>query len=193
MKLNLNHLQLIPLLVMSMILTGCMRRDPEAEKREAFNQVLAKLRSCAPEQKTQDQKAPDQKAPDQKAEDKLTIAIAGVTINPNETAVKIVVYALAEDTDFDLPVYWMSRGRWLINEEGRTYLLDERCREYKLKERRSSTTEKLPPDGRIRLKRGQAFEAILSFPSLPDQTQIGVLVYGERTIPFWLLNQPQSQ
>jgi hypothetical protein len=183
MKLNLNHLQLTPLLVMSMILTGCMRRDPEAEKREAFNQVLAKLRSCAP----------DQKAPDQKAEDGLKIAIAGVTINPNETAVRIVVYALAEDTDFDLPVYWMSRGRWLINEEGRTYLLDERCREYKLKDRRSSTTEKLPPNGRIRLNRGQAFEAILSFPALPDQTQIGVLVYGERTIPFWLLNQPQSQ
>jgi hypothetical protein len=191
MKLNLNHLQLTPLLVIGMILTGCVRRDPEAEKREAFNQALAKLRSCAADQKTPDQKAPDQKAPDQKTEDKVKIAIAGVTVNPNETAVTIVAYALAEDTDFDLPAYWMSRGRWLINEEGRAYLLDERCREYKLKDRRSSTAEKIPPEGRIRLNRGQAFEAILSFPPLSDQTKVGVLVYGERTIPFWLLNQQQ--
>jgi hypothetical protein len=183
MKLNLNHLQLTPLLIISIILTGCARRDPEAEKRQAFNQVLAKLRSCVP----------DQKAPDQKAEDKLKIAIAGVTVNPNETAVRIVAYALEEEIDFDLPAYWMSRGRWLINEVGRAYLLDERCREYKLKDRRSSTTEKIPPNGRIRLNRGQAFEAILSFPPLLDQPQIGVLVYGERIIPFWLLNQPQSQ
>jgi hypothetical protein len=183
MKLNLNHLQLTPLLVMSMILTGCVRRDPEAERRQAFNQALAKLRSCAP----------DQKAPDQRAEDRLKIAIAGVTMNPNETAVRIVAYALEEEIDFDLPVYWMSRGRWLINEEGRTYLLDERCREYKLKDRRSTTAEKIPPNGRIRLNRGQAFEAILSFPRLPDQTQIGILVYGERTIPFWLLHQQHLQ
>jgi hypothetical protein len=178
MKLNLNHLQLTPLLVICIILTGCAQRDPEGERRQAFTQGFAKLRSCAP---------------DQKAEDKLKIAIAGVTINQNETAVKIVAYAPEEDIDFDLPVYWMSRGRWLINEEGRTYLLDERCREYKLKDRRSSTTEKIPPNGRIRLNRGQAFEAILSFPPLLDQPQIGVLVYGDRIIPFWLLNQPQSQ
>jgi hypothetical protein len=178
MKLNLNHLQLTPLLVISIILTGCARRDPEGERRQAFTQGFAKLRSCAP---------------DLKADDKLKIAIAGVTTDQNETAVRIVAYALEEDIDFDLPVYWMSRGRWLIKEEGRAYLLDERCREYKLKGRRSSTSEKLPPDGRIRLNRGQFIEAILSFPSLPEQSQIGVLVYGERTIPFWLLNQPQLQ
>jgi hypothetical protein len=183
MKLNLNHLQLTPLLVISMILTGCVRRDPEAEKRQAFNETFARLRSCVP----------PQKAPDQKAEDKLKIAIASVTNSPNETAVKIVAYALEEETDFNLPVYWMSRGRWLINEEGRAYLLDERCREHKLKDRRSATSERLPPNGRIRLNRGQALEAILSFPPLSDQTQIGVLVYGERTLPFWILDQPQSQ
>jgi hypothetical protein len=178
MKLNLNHLQLTPLLVMSMILTGCARRDPEAEKRQALNEALGKLRSCAP---------------DQKADDRLKIAIAGVTVDQGETAVRIVVYAPEQDIDFDLPVYWMSRGRWLINEQERTYLLDERCREYKLKGRRSATTETLPPNGRIRVNRGHAFEAILSFPSLSDQTQIGILVYGDRTIPFWLLNQQQSQ
>jgi hypothetical protein len=183
MKLNLNHLQLTPLLVISMVLTGCVRRDPEAEKRQAFNEPFAKLRSCVPQQK----------APDEKAEEKIKIAIAGITINPNETAVKIVAYALEQDTDFNLPVYWMSRGRWLINEEGRAYLLDERCREHKLKDRRSATTEKLPPHGRIPLNRGQVFEAILSFPRLSDQTQIGVLVYGERALPFWIMDQPQSQ
>jgi hypothetical protein len=178
MKLNLILIQLIPLLIISTVMGGCARRDPEAERQQAFNQTLDKMQSCAP---------------GRNEEDIIKIAITGVTTNPNETAVRIVAYTLEEGIDFDLPVYWMSRGRWLINEQARAYLLDERCREYKLKDRRSSTKEALPPDGRIRLNRGQAFEAILSFPRLPDQTQIGMLVYGDRTIPFWVVNKQQSQ
>jgi hypothetical protein len=183
------------ILIMSLLLGGCSRPDPEAEKQKAFNQVLAKLRSCVPNQKPED-KSPEEKAdPANKAkEDKLKIAIAGVTLTPNETAVRIVAYALDEDIDFDLPVYWMSRGRWLINEQGRSYLLDERCREYKLKDRRSSTPDHpIPVNGRIRLNKGQVFEATLSFPRLSDQTQIGVLVYGERILPYLLLHQSQSR
>jgi hypothetical protein len=179
MKLNLKHLQLSILLILTILFSGCTRRgDPDAERQKLFNQAFAKLRSCVP--------------PNQKADDKLKIAIAGVTLNPDETAVKIVGYALDQDIDFDLPVYWMSRGRWLINEEGRSYLLDERCREYKLKDRRSSPAHPIPLDGRIRLNQGQFFEATLSFPRL-SETQIGVLVYGDQTFPFWLLNQPQQR
>lgn len=178
MKLNLLLIQLIPLLIIGMVMAGCARRDPETEREQAFSQTLEKLQSCAPERNE---------------EDKIKIAIAGITTDLDETAVRIVAYTLDEDIDFDLPVYWMSRGRWLISEQARAYLLDERCREYKLKDRRSSTKEALPPDGRIRLNRGQAFEAILSFPRLPDQTQIGILVYGDRTIPFWYMNKQQPQ
>jgi hypothetical protein len=79
----------------------------------------------------------------------------------------------------------------LINEKGRVYLLDEQCREYKLKDRRSSvgtnsSAIQAPPDGRIKLEAGQVFEATLSFPRLPDEVQMGVLVYGQRTFPFLL-------
>lgn len=179
MKLNLLIIQLIPLLFISMVMAGCARRDPEAERQQAFSRTLEKMQSCAPERKEE--------------EGIIKIAIAGVTSSTNETAVKIVAYTLEEGIDFDLPVYWMSRGRWLINEQARAYLLDERCRVYRLKDRRSSTKEALPPDGRIRLNRGQAFEAILSFPRLPDQTQIGILVYGDRTIPFWVMSKQQAQ
>jgi hypothetical protein len=180
MKLNRKHLQLSMLLLSATLFGGCSRRgDPGVERQKLFNQAFAKLRSCVP-------------PITQKADDNLKIAIAGVTLNQDETAVKIIGYTLDEDIDFDLPVYWMSRGRWLINEEGRSYLLDERCREYKLKDRRSSPGHPIPLNGRIRLNKGQFFEATLSFPSL-SETQIGVLVYGDRTIPFWLLNQPQQR
>jgi len=174
---------LVSMLFSIFIMSGCLRRSPEAERQQALDQIFAKFRSCAP---------PEMKT-EQKDEDKLKMAIAGVQINPNETAVRIVAYTLDEDINFDLPVYSMSRGRWLINEVGRSYLLDERCREYKLKDRRPLPNHPpLPLDGRIPLNRGQAFEVILSFPRLSD-TQIGVLVYGQRIMPFWILNQSQPQ
>jgi hypothetical protein len=198
MKLYPNRLQQTTVLIISilslagLLLSGCSRRDPEAEKQQARTQVFAKLRSCVPVQKPEE-KSPEEKAVTAGQTDKLRIAIAGVTLNPDETAVRIVAYALDEDIDFDLPVYWMSRGRWLINEQGRAYLLDERCREYKLKDRRSSTPDHpIPLNGRIRLNKGQVFEATLSFPRF-DQSQIGVLVYGERTFPFWLPNQANAR
>jgi hypothetical protein len=44
--------------------------------------------------------------------------------------------------------------------------------------------EKIPPDGRIRLKPGQAFEATLFFPPFPDRTRVGALIYDGRVLPF---------
>lgn len=179
MKPNLGDLQLAALLILLALSQGCSRRvDPEAERQRLLSQALTKLRSCLP--------------PKQNYDDKVKIAIAGVTVNPQETAVKIVAYTLDQELDFDLPVYWPSRGRWLINEEGRSYLLDERCREYKLQDRRYTSNQLAPVNGRIHLNQGQFFEATLSYPRLSD-TQFGVLVYGERILPFWLLNQPQQR
>jgi hypothetical protein len=122
----------------------------------------------------------------------LKLAIESVESAQNVTRVQMVAYARDEATDFYLPVYRMSAGRWLINEKGRAYLLDERCREFRLNDAKPSPDspsdflggEKIPKDGRIRLKPGQALEATLVFPPLPDRTRVGALVYDGRVLPF---------
>jgi hypothetical protein len=161
---------------LSLLGSGCSHRDPEPERRAAVESTISKIRSCAPENR------PD---------DKLKLAIANVKIEPQHTSVRLVAYAFDQAIDFDLPVYIMSRGRWMINDVGRAYLLDEHCSEYRLRDRRSSSGQAVPLDGRIRLNPGQAFEAILNFQRLPDQTRMGVLVYGNNTLSFMLWDQAQ--
>ena len=156
---------------------ACSRRDPAAELRAAMAGERAKLRACLPEH------APAEGGPG--------LAIAAVTREPSETRVRLVAYAVGEAADFDLPVYLMSRGRWLINDVGRAYLLDGQCREYKLKDRRPAERQKEAKNGRVRLERGEAFEVWLSFPRLPDEAHEGALVYGRRVLPFWLLSEPR--
>lgn len=160
-------------LVMSLclLLVGCSGRDQEAQQREAVAMALGKLQACAP---------------GDEAEGDITLAIASITRKANETSVRLVAYALDQPVEFDLPTYSLSRGRWLIRETGRTYMLDEQCREYKLKERKSVAGRESPPDGRISLAAGQVIEATLSFPALPEDVQMGVLVYGRRALPFLL-------
>jgi len=154
------------------LLADCSRRDRETEMREAIRAAQAKLRSCLPTAEP---------------EGSYQLAIAAVTRGPDETKVRLVAYAAGGPADFDLPAYLMSRGRWLINERGRAYLLDEQCREYKLKGRQPTAGQVEAKNGRVPLKPGEAFELTLSFPRLPDEAQEGVLVYGTRVLPFSLL------
>jgi hypothetical protein len=122
------------------------------------------------------------------------LAIESVVRDKNATRVRLIAYARDEAVDFYLPVYRMSAGRWLINEKGRVYLLDEQCREFRLNDAKPSPGslsdflggEKIPPDGRIRLKPGQAFEATLVFPPLSDRARVGALIYDGRVLPFAL-------
>ncbi|HKQ80492.1 MAG TPA: hypothetical protein VJ810_42750, partial [Blastocatellia bacterium] len=103
--------------------------------------------------------------------------------------------------DFYLPIYLLSAGRWVINEKGRAYLLNEQCREFKLYESKPSSTSssifweggRIPQGGRIRLNPGQVFETTLVFPPLPDQTRVGALVYDGRFLPFTLLTETQRR
>ena len=142
---------------------------------------MVKLGSCLREE-----------SPEENLEESFKLVLAETTLKPDETLVRIVAYATGRAVDFDLPVYRMSSGRWLINEKRRVYLVDEACRQYKLKDRGFAAEQTLgPQDGRIRLSPGQAFEATLSFPRLPDQTRMGVLVYGERRMLFTLWKKPQ--
>ena len=133
-------------------------------RQAAVAATFAKLQSCAPKDE---------------GEHDVKLSVVSVVRHPEETSVRLAAYALDKPVEFNLPVYLLSRGRWLINEKGRVYLLDEQCREYKLKDRRSSvgtnsSAIQAPPDGRIKLEAGQVFEATLSFPRLPDEVQMGV-------------------
>jgi hypothetical protein len=162
---------------LTLLLPCASCRDPEAEKRAAVDAFFARARSCKEASEP---------------EGNLKLAIASVTNTANETRVRLVAYAFDEAVDFDLPVYRLSAGRWLINEKGRAYLLDEQCREFKLNNRKSSSgARQIPLDGRIRLNPGQAFEATLVFYRLPDQTRVGTLVYAGRVLPFTLSAETQ--
>lgn len=109
---------------------------------------------------------------------------------------RILVKAGEEAAVFQLPVYRMSAGRWLIGNAGRTYLIDELCREYRLKDRKSVTAAGIPLDGKIPLRPEESYEADLLFPKLihplkldpahPEKPVRLVLVYEKRVLAFSL-------
>ncbi len=153
------------LLLLGLLLSGCSRSSAPPPRPEP-------LASCLPESEP---------------EGNLRIAISSFNRGADKTRVRIVAYAVAEPADFALPVYYMSRGRWTVDENYRAYLLDAECREYKLQDRHDAAGTDAPPDGRMKLKPGNSFETTLDFPSLPAKTRNGVLVYGRRIIPFFVL------
>ena len=115
----------------------------------------------------------------------VSLTLTEIRNESERTAVKIVAQAAQNPADFYVPQYLMSRGRWLINEQGRAYLLDEQCREYKLKDR-TPAVGKVPDSGRIELKPGKAYELTLSFPRLLGEVKAGALVYDNWVLPFTL-------
>jgi len=170
-------------LSLSFCLSGCSRSTTEAEKRAAVDEFFAHARSCWPSNGRNDANAGS-----------LRLVVESVVSAADETHVRLVAYALDEAVDFHLPLYRLSAGRWLINESGRVYLLNEQCRELKLKDRKSSSEgQQIPKDGLIRLNPGEAFEVTLIFPPLPDRTRAGALVYEGRVLPFMLRTETQRR
>jgi hypothetical protein len=165
-------------LCLLLCLAGCSRPVTEAEKRAAVDEFFTRARSCWPSD----------------GESAAPLAVESVVSDKNATSVRLAAYARDEAVDFYLPVYRLSAGRWSINEKGRVYLLDEQCREFKLNDSKPSPKSSLifwgggriPEGGRIRLKPGQVFELTLFFPSMPDRTRVGALVYDGRVLPFAL-------
>ncbi len=188
------NLSLSPFLLVSLspcllvfLLTGCSRQPSEAEKRAAVDSYFAQARSCWPSDGRNSEDAGG-----------LRLTVESVRNAEDATRVRLVAYALDEAVDFHLPVYRLSAGRWLINEKGRAYLLDERCREFKLNDRKPSAGSfaggrQVPLDGIVRLNPGQAFEVTLVFPPMPDQTRVGALVYDGRVLPFTLNAETQRR
>ena len=152
---------------------GCARRNPGMEKREALAAARARLRSCLPEAGP---------------EGSMRIAIAAIERQSDSLRLRLLAYSLEQiEVDFHLPAYWMSRGRWLINERERAYLLDADCREYPLKDRRQSLGPSVATNGQVRLKPGQLIETTLEFQHLAADVREAVLVYGSRILPFSLV------
>jgi hypothetical protein len=123
--------------------------------------------------------------PNLQPDNQVRLTIAEIRNEPERTSVKVVAQAAQGATDFYVPQYSMSRGRWLIHDQGRAYLRDAECNEYKLKDR-TPAVGKVPDSGRIQLKPGQAYELTLSFPRLLEEMKTGVLVYGNWVLPFSL-------
>jgi hypothetical protein len=177
-------------LLLSIFLSGCARPNPEAEKRAAVDEYFANARSCMPANATGAEPANSPR-----------LAIESVTTTADATRVQLIAYALDEAVEFYAPIYRLSAGRWLINEKGRAYLLDDRCREWKLKDRKppsgltsnSSTWRAIPLEGRIRLNPGEAVATTLVFAPLPDQTRVGALIYEGRVLPFTMYTKSEQR
>jgi hypothetical protein len=156
------------------------------EKSAVVDAFFARARSCWP---SNESKGDNQGG--------LKLAVESVVSDANATHIRLVAFARDEAVDFYLPIYRLSAGRWLINEKGRAYLLNEQCREFKLNDSKPSSTSssifwgggQIPEGGLIRLNPGQVFETSLVFPPLPDQTRVGALVYDGRVLPFILLTE----
>ena len=149
--------------------SSCARRSAETEKNSKKDpRILACIPGTQPESR-------------------VSLAITSIDVLENKTTVHLLAYSKSEQLDFHLPVYLMSRGRWMINDQARAYLLDEKCREYRLNGRKSTEEMPAPRDGIVQLKPNSVFETILEFPPLDDDVKAGVLVYGLHVIPFSML------
>jgi hypothetical protein len=183
------HLSISLSLFLSIFLSGCARPNPEAEKRAAVDEYFANARSCMPAETSGAEPG-----------NRPRLAIESVTTTAEATRVQLIAYALDEAVDFYAPIYRLSAGRWLINEKGRAYLLDDRCREWKLKDRKppsgmtsnATTWRAIPVEGRIRLNPGEAVATTLVFAPLPEQTRIGALIYEGRVLPFTTYTKPEQ-
>ena len=155
-----------------LLLSACTRQNPELARQSAVIATTARLQGCL-----------------KPATSNSTVqfAIAEISRQPKETSVRLVAFAGKEAAEFYLPVYLMSRGRWLINEQERAYLVDENCREYKLQDRKTLDGKPFPPEAKISLKPGEAFAFKLSFQTLPAEARLGALMYGTNALPFALL------
>jgi hypothetical protein len=169
--LNHWHLRHVILLVLNaVVLISCSKPAPPP--------AVDRLATCLPVTES---------------DEKVRLAIEDVYAGKDETRVRVVAYAGAEPGVFALPVYYLSRGRWLIAEKDRSYILDPQCRQYNLHDRHDAKWTDAPPDGKVTLKPGTAFETVLDFPPLAPNTTRGVLVYGSYVIPFSALPSESSK
>ena len=149
-----------------LIFSACRQNPVSVSPTEGEKQ--AKLKSCTP---------------DYHPDSKIQLSVSEIWNEGNQTKVRVAFLAPPEAVEFYLPQYSMSRGRWLMNERWRAYIRDEYCKEYKLQDRTSQSSGKIPDNGLIKLKANEKYEVILSFAKLSGESKKGVLVYGQWVLP----------
>lgn len=132
---------------------------------EPLDQAHARLRGCLP------QPAPLPAPP---------ISIRSFARLAARTRVELVVWAEEQPFELQLPLYLSSRGRWLLGNDERVFLIDQECRQYGLQD-----VEFLPPrlsPGTIRIPAHKAITGTLIFPPLGSRARFGALVYGQQVL-----------
>lgn len=149
--------------------SACARPQQKAAKPLSPIEAQQKLLACLPESATA-------------ATDTGTkLEVIAATNTAEATEVRVRVTAPDHPVDFHFPAYQLSAGRWLINGRQRAYLVDEACRQFKLKDRRAVAGE-IPPNGLVPLRAGQQFEGVLLFPRLFAETRFALLAYGDERL-----------
>jgi hypothetical protein len=159
--------RVVGLVSLVLLSAGCSAR--QAESTPTDEETMAKLQACAPQTD---------------ADGDIQLTIRSVSLEAQATKVTVSAAAPGGPAVFDWPVYRLSSGRWLIGGRGRAYLLDEACREYKLKDRKSVPGFEIPLEGRVELKPDRPFEAVLVFPRVAERARVGLLVYDGRSLPL---------
>ncbi len=154
-------------ILIGLLLVGCTTSDPEIARREGMARSVSRWRSCAPPAEVTSP---------------VSLAIHSISINSQSTSVRVVAYTTSNPGELALPLYYLSRGRWLIAEKDRAYLLDQDCREFRLNDVERSSP--LPNPGLLQLEAGSSFEFTLKFPPVGHSASLGWLVYGQRALPL---------
>ncbi len=163
--------RLTPIILLIALMACRQTPVPVIQPMEAEKQV--KLKSCTP---------------DYQPNSKVQLTVIAVWNEGNQTKARVIFAAPGEAAEFYLPQYLMSRGRWLMNERWRAYLRDEGCKEYKLEDRTPKNAGRIPDSGLVKLKANEKSEVVLSFAKLPEESNKGILVYGQWVLPITIRN-----
>jgi hypothetical protein len=178
-------------LLLTTLPSGCQRSEQTAlTPATALEAALGTLHGCLPANLTSE---------DPGSEDPSHLAIEAVEheiIEANgrateQTRVRLVAWSGTNPTTLTLPLYTLSRGRWLLGTGDRVYLVDQECRQYPLLDVQFTSRRAAP--GTIRLAPGQAVSGSLIFPPPGPRARLGTLVYGHRTLPVRFPASPASR
>lgn len=117
------------------------------------------------------------------------ISISSIERLPNRTHIKLVVWAGEQSFDLQLPLYHSSRGRWLLGDQDRVYVVDQECRQYGLQDVEFLQPRQSP--GLIRIPAHQVITGTLVFPPLSTRARFGALIYGKQSLRI-LFPDPSS-
>jgi len=144
---------------------------------DPVDQAVTRLRECLPPSTTSDVSLPQ-------------LAVSSIVRLPNQTRVEVVAWAENGPAMLRLPLYVRSRGRWILGENDRVYIVDQDCRTYALNDVEFRLPRTSP--GVIPIRANQAVRGALLFPPLGPRARLGALVYGRRYLPTIFFPSPET-